>query len=95
MAIQELDIEAAGGGPGALINRTVRSLRRGLTIALRTNSGRIGFAIGLASNISGGHSYNCVKRDAKGRSDDRNPDYRARAGQNTAEHVPSKFVCAE
>ncbi len=45
MAIQELGTQAAAGGVGTLLNTAGQKVRRGLTLVLRTNSGRIGFAI--------------------------------------------------
>ena len=45
MAIEELDSQVTTGGANALLKGASRKARRGLSIALRTNSGRIGFAI--------------------------------------------------
>ena len=45
MAIEELDSQITTGGANALLKGASRKARRGLSIALRTNSGRIGFAI--------------------------------------------------
>jgi peptide/nickel transport system permease protein len=45
MAIEELDSQVTTGGANALLKGASRKVRRGLSIALRTNSGRIGFAI--------------------------------------------------
>ena len=45
MAIQELGSEVTAGGVGALLNGAGQKVRRGLTLVLRTNSGRIGMAI--------------------------------------------------
>ncbi|MFP6653469.1 MAG: ABC transporter permease [Dehalococcoidia bacterium] len=45
MAIEELDSQVTTGGANALLKGASRKVRRGLSIALRTNSGRIGFAL--------------------------------------------------
>jgi peptide/nickel transport system permease protein len=45
MAIEELDSQVTTGGANALLKGASQKARRGLSIALRTNSGRIGFAI--------------------------------------------------
>jgi peptide/nickel transport system permease protein len=45
MAIEELDSQVTTGGATALLKRASRKTRRGLSIVLRTNSGRIGFAL--------------------------------------------------
>ena len=45
MAIEELDSQITTGGANALLKGASRKVRRGLSIALRTNSGRIGFAL--------------------------------------------------
>ena len=45
MAIEELDSQITTGGANALLKGASRKARRGLSIALRTNSGRIGFAL--------------------------------------------------
>ena len=45
MAIQELGTQAPAGGVGTLLNTAGQKVRRGLTLVLRTNSGRIGMAI--------------------------------------------------
>ena len=45
MAIEELDSQVTTGGANALLKGASRKARRGLSIALRTNSGRIGFAL--------------------------------------------------
>ena len=45
MAIEELDRQVTTGGANALLTGASQKARRGLSIALRTNSGRIGFAI--------------------------------------------------
>ena len=45
MAIEELDSQVTTGGANALLKGATQKARRGLSIALRTNSGRIGFAI--------------------------------------------------
>ena len=45
MAIQELGTQAPAGGVSALLNTAGQKVRRGLTLVLRTNSGRIGMAI--------------------------------------------------
>ena len=45
MAMEELDSQVTTGGANALLKGASRKVRRGLSIALRTNSGRIGFAI--------------------------------------------------
>ena len=47
MAIQELDSQDTAGGVSTLLNQAGRKARRGLTLVLRTNSGRIGVAIVL------------------------------------------------
>ncbi len=47
MAIQELGSQATTGGVGTLLNGAGRTALRGLSIVLRTNSGRIGLAIVL------------------------------------------------
>ncbi len=47
MAIQELDSRLTSGGLSALLDGAGRRARRGLSLVLRTNSGRIGFAIVL------------------------------------------------
>ena len=47
MAIQELDSRVTTGGLSTLMASASQRTRRGLTIILRTNSGRIGFAIVL------------------------------------------------
>ena len=45
MAIEELDSQVTTGGANGLLKGASQQARRGLSIALRTNSGRIGFAI--------------------------------------------------
>ena len=45
MAIEELDSQVTTGGANGLLKGASQRARRGLSIALRTNSGRIGFAI--------------------------------------------------
>ncbi|MFP6565807.1 MAG: ABC transporter permease [Dehalococcoidia bacterium] len=45
MAIEELDSQVTTGGANGLLKGASQKARRGLSIALRTNSGRIGFAI--------------------------------------------------
>lgn len=45
MAIEELDSQVTTGGANGLLKGAIRKARRGLSISLRTNSGRIGFAI--------------------------------------------------
>ncbi|HAL48085.1 MAG: ABC transporter permease [SAR202 cluster bacterium] len=45
MAIQEMSEQASPGGASTLLGAAGRSVRSGLSIVLRTNSGRIGFAI--------------------------------------------------
>ena len=45
MAIEELDSQVTTGGATALLKGASRKARRGLLIVLRTNSGRIGFAL--------------------------------------------------
>ena len=45
MAIEELDSQVTTGGANALLKGASRKARRGLSIVLRTNSGRIGFAL--------------------------------------------------
>ena len=45
MAIEELDSQITTGGANALLKGASRKARRGLSIVLRTNSGRIGFAL--------------------------------------------------
>ena len=45
MAIQELGSQVTTGGVNSLLKRAGRRARRGMSIVLRTNSGRIGFAI--------------------------------------------------
>ena len=45
MAIEELDSQVTTGGANGLLKGASPKARRGLSIALRTNSGRIGFAI--------------------------------------------------
>ena len=45
MAIQELDSQVTTGGVSTLLKGAGRSARHGLSIVLRTNSGRIGMAI--------------------------------------------------
>ena len=45
MAIEELDSQVTTGGANCLLKGASQKARRGLSIALRTNSGRIGFAI--------------------------------------------------
>ena len=47
MAIQELGSEVAAGGVSTLLKGASQAARRGLSIVLRTNSGRIGLAIVL------------------------------------------------
>ncbi len=47
MAIQELGSQATTGGVGTLLSGAGLAARRGLSIVLRTNSGRIGMAIVL------------------------------------------------
>ena len=43
--IEELDSQVTTGGASALLKGASRKARRGLSIVLRTNSGRIGFAL--------------------------------------------------
>jgi len=45
MAIEELDSQVTTGGANGLLKGASQKARRGLSNALRTNSGRIGFAI--------------------------------------------------
>ena len=45
MAIEELDSQVTTGDANGLLKGASQKARRGLSIALRTNSGRIGFAI--------------------------------------------------
>ena len=45
MAIEEVDSQVTTGGVNGLLKGASQKARRGLSIALRTNSGRIGFAI--------------------------------------------------
>ena len=51
MAIEELGTQVAPGGLSGLFNWATRGARRGLSIVLRTNSGRIGLAIVLVHLI--------------------------------------------
>ena len=45
MAIEELGSQVTTGSASALLKRTSRAARQGLSIILRTNSGRIGFTV--------------------------------------------------